>query len=195
MNAHLKLLGTLGLMVAFASLGSGCASVYMSAPAGSKPHALQAAHWNGVWATEDGWCQLRVADAANGRLELSEIKVRDDLPRLETSHYLIREAGNLLFANLQCEEERSGQYIWFRIRRDADHILVWWPDPKKVGQLVRAGKLEGRIDKEDVFLQPLGDEVLQRLITTDPGSILDDKAPGVLRRVFSPRKPAPEGTS
>lgn len=188
----IRLFATATVMAVFVAVTPGCSTVYSSGPVGSKPSVLKFAHWDGVWATDEGAAHIRVEDAATGRLQVTVVDIKDGKPVLETSTYLIREVGGLIVANAQLDPEKPDQYVWVRIRRNDDIVLVWWPDPKKVRDLVQAGKLRGRVDNGDVYLEPDSDNDLLRLITNEPEAVFDSACPAVVRRVFRARGHANE---
>lgn len=183
----IRLFAAATMMAAFVAVTSGCSAVYSSGPVGSKPSLLKPADWDGVWATDEGAAHIRVEDAAAGRLQVNAVDIKDGKPVLETSTYLIREVGDSSVVSTELDRDIPGQYVWVRIRRSDDIVLVWWPDPKKVRDLVQAGKLRGRIDKGDVYLDPNSDNDLLQLITNEPESVFDSAGPVVLRRVFRAR--------
>ena len=166
-------------------LGAGCSGVYVNRPIGEKPHALVAADWEGIWLADGDVAKAKIVDAAAGQLQLVRWEEENGQHRLITSRVFITELGSTLFASLREEGEDTGAkpYVWARIRRDPDQVLVWWPDLKRFGELVRSGKLSGKLDGDNVLLDSPTAAQLTALVSGELGQVFDADTPGLLRRV------------
>jgi hypothetical protein len=164
---------------------AGCNGVYVPRPVGEMPHALVAADWEGTWLADRDVAKVKVLDAARGQLQLLRIDEGKGAPRIATTTVFITEVGADLFASLRNDEETTSAkaYLWGRIRRDNDQILLWWPDVKRFGSLVGTGKLSGTVADGDVLLDPPTAAQLTALVSGDRGPVFDAASPGVLRRI------------
>ncbi len=166
-------------------LATGCSVVSIPRPIGEKPHGLVAADWEGTWIAGRDVAKVKVVDAAAGQLQLAVVEEKDSQPRLVTYTAYITESGKTLFASLRNDEADTAtkSYGWARIRHDPDQVLVWWPDVKRFGELVRAGKLSGKLDGSDVLLDSPTAEQVTALVSGALGPVFADECPAVLRRV------------
>ncbi len=169
-------LGALGL------LGAGCSIVSVPRPAGDQPHALVVTEWEGTWLNGRDPAKVKVADALNGGLQLTVIEEHDGKFALKTIDVSVRESGELLVASLR-DESRPEFYVWALLRRSDDFVLVWIPDGAKFRELVRQGKLKGRIDGDDVHLEVLTAENLRALTSGEYGTPFQKDSPLIFRRV------------
>jgi hypothetical protein len=170
-----------------ALFAAGCAGVYAPKPVGEKPHALAKSDWEGTWIGDhDGVARVSVTDAANGWIKIVSIpdKVFEQSePKLEFVSVQITESGGWLFANVHDEDAKRERYSWGRIKLEGDQVIVWVPDLEKFRALVRDGKLKGRLEGDDVALEPLTPADLKALSSGALGLPLAWDKPYVFRRV------------
>lgn len=80
----------------------------------------------------------------------------------------MRESGEWLFANTE-EEDKGRGYVWGRIKNEDRQIIVWLPDDKSFGQLVKDGVFPGRLDVDDVILDELEPQHLKIVTFAERG--------------------------
>lgn len=166
-------------------LSSGCSAVYVAKPVGIRPHALKPEQWNGVWlGGEDGGAvTVLVTDAANGRLEIGEIKTRDQKLVLETATAFVRESGDTLFINLRPVDASTERYLWARIKIADGQVAIWAPHEARLRARVRSGKLAGQAEeKGDVHLAELAAATVTEF-AQPLSDAFDWETPLMLRRV------------
>ncbi|MEY2880177.1 MAG: hypothetical protein RLZZ15_2557 [Verrucomicrobiota bacterium] len=167
-------------------LGSGCSVVSVPRPVGEKPFALVAAEWEGIWVAKNDIMIIAVTNAAAGELRATTLKGSRREPSLESGAIFVTEVDGTLFASVLNKEDNAVKfpYLWARLRRDTDQILVWFPDAERFAALVRAGKLAGKVDGTDVILEAPTAAQLAALVAGELGPVFDtDASPAVLRRV------------
>lgn len=166
-------------------LGAGCSVVSVPRPVGEKPHVLVAADWEGTWVMGKSIGKVKVVDAAAGRLQLVGLDDEDIKPRLVNHTVFITESGSTLFASLRNDEADAAAkpYVWARVRHEADQVLAWWPDVERFCELVRAGKLPGKVDGSNALLDHLTSAHLAALVSGELGPVFDSDSPAVFRRV------------
>ncbi|MEO6244593.1 MAG: hypothetical protein ABIQ12_04080 [Opitutaceae bacterium] len=173
------------ISAALVLLGTGCSGVYVLRPVGEKPHALVAADWEGTWVMDKAVAKVKVVDAGAGKLQLAGVEEKDGKPTLVIYTVFITESGKTLFASLRNDGQDADTkpYVWARLRHEPDQVLLWWPDVKRFGELVGAGKLSGKLDGSDVLLDSPSAEQVTALISGVLGPVFDAECPAVLRRV------------
>lgn len=176
-------------LAALALFAGGCTAVRVAQPVGEKPLVLDRADWEGTWITEsdEGAVEFKVADAAKGELLLlSIVKDKDGKPTLSTMTILLRESGGWLFGSVVAEDDkdRAKDFLWGRIMRENDQILIWKPDVGKFQELVGQGKLkEVKSEGGDLHLEAFSAADLKALTTGALGVPFEWDRPMVLRRV------------
>lgn len=175
------------LALALAFFGAGCSGVYVLRPVGEKPHALVAADWEGVWVLDNNVTKITIASAAAGQLQMASIgRDAHGQPKLNLGTVFITQSGETLFASLRNEEDDAAKrpYLWARLSRDTDLVLLWFPDRQRFAELVRAGKLAGKVDGDDVLLEAPTAAQLAALVAGEFGPVFEPAdSPQVLRRV------------
>lgn len=162
---------------------SGCSSVFVTKPVGEKTHVLVPADWEGLWLIENDAARAEVIDADGGRLRLSGIEIKDGQPTLVSTTLYVRESAGVLFVSVQTPEVPPGQFLWAQVKRTADHLVVWSPDAKKFAQLVREGKLKGRVaESGDVYLE-LSSADEAALAQDTHGVLYEWRSPWIFRRL------------
>jgi len=142
-----------------------CSVVTSTAPLGDGPHVVRAEDWDGTWLLGNGaTCTVRVVDGEAGVLEA--VVVADENGQLE-SHTLkvhLRDHGDWTFASIQGLIGEDA-YVWSRLYRDDEQVILWAPDAEHFADLVAVGELPGQVqgDGDDVELQPLRAEQLSSL--------------------------------
>jgi hypothetical protein len=174
----------MGLAAATAALlMTGCSGVYVTAPVGDKPHVLNPADWDGTWTMDNEAATIRVSDAAEGKLQVLSVQLDEGPPKVRSYTVFLRESGKTLFASLQTEDIPKGRYLWARVRRSGDYLMLWSPDAEKFGYLVQSGELKGTKECGDVFLAPLAPTEVSGLAAEKYGVVYEWQRPAVLQRL------------
>lgn len=151
----------------------GCNAVISKHAVGEKPATIVAKNWNGNWVTTDGAVTIKVADADKGILKVFWLE--DDKqgnPAMKSAQVELKESGEWLFANAKEEDSsKSRGYLWGRIKNEDRQIIVWQPDDKAFGQLVKDGVFPGRIEGNDVILDELKPQHV-KIITSGERGVL-----------------------
>lgn len=169
----------------------GCGAVYVKAPIGTEPLALNASEWEGEWFSGDeAVISVKVLDREQGILQLSAVDYDPEKrPRLAVETVYLRKWENFLFAAVPTQREGDmPAFFWARLERVADRVIFWLPDRLKIKALVEAGKLPGLIEKDDDVV--LGDlkENHYRILTSEMEGVLYQwNDPGVLVRFIPSR--------
>ena len=158
----------------------GCDLAISKHPLGS-PLAIEESEWEGTWLHGDGALTVRVLDAENGLLEVAWIEEEEELV-LETVEVHLGGFEDWTFASFAGVEDVSG-FLWSRLGREGDEVILWWPRAEALARLVEAGLLPGAVEEGDVTLERLEAEHLAILVSEDRGVLYDWDAPMVFRRL------------
>lgn len=173
------------LRSAFLAMGiallSGCSAVYSVHPVGEQPLALVPEEWEGTWLHQDGTVTLAVTDAANGILEIGWVEKRQGKLAYETYLVQLLKHGEWLFGNVH-DRDKTGHYLWGRVKKDDGQLTLWAPDLAKIKALVEQQVLPGRLsnDGEDVVLDELS---AAHLLVITEGAVLEWGRPLVFLRI------------
>lgn len=166
-------------------LGAGCDYVVSSKPVGESPLVLEESEWKGTWLHGDGPLTVRIAEAQEGRLEVAWIEEKDDALVLESVSAQLRTSGDWIFASftgIDDELDKEG-YLWGRLERDEDRLLLWWPRPERFRRLVEEGLLPGEVDDGDVVLGELGEQHLAIIGSEEHGVLFAWDEPMTFQRL------------
>lgn len=147
---------------------TGCNQVICKRPVGEKPARIVAAEWEGNWIGPDGALAIKVADVDQAILKVVWLEDEAGQPTMKTALVELRESGDWLFASTREEGEDRG-YLWARIKKENCQILLWEPDNQLFAKLVRAGVVPGRMDQNNVILEPLNSEHLNMIKSGEHG--------------------------
>jgi hypothetical protein len=162
---------------------TGCSGVFVAQPIGAKPATLAPGDWEGTWFDGSDACKARVIDSAGGRLQLLNVKIKDNKAELETTELLVRESEGWLFFNLRDDDPAKNRYAWARGKLDGDQLVVWVPDRDAFAALIRSGKLKGHVEDKDVFLDPPTSDDFKALTSGALGVPFEWEKPFVFRRL------------
>jgi hypothetical protein len=173
---------------------TGCTGVFSPQPIGGSPLALAPEEWEGTWTDSQDFLEIRVIDSESGRIEAAWIETRGDGFELERVEVLIRQTGDALFGNAienpdekESAEEAEFRYAFFRIGREGEKIIVWWPSVEAFKAAVEEGTLPGVVTEGgDVVLGDLGPEHLAILAADESAVLFSWKEPGTLFRPGGP---------
>jgi hypothetical protein len=171
-----------------ALFAGGCTPVISPTPVGETPLILKPAEWEGMWVASDGaFVVLTVINATAGQLKAAEVKESDGELKFEMNTLFLREANGRIFVSvLHPHEDKPIGYVWGRLKKDGDTIIVWEPDQAQFSKLVAAGKLKEKSqnnDHHDLVLEALTAENLQALTTGELGVPFNWDNPMVYHRV------------
>jgi hypothetical protein len=164
---------------------SACSPVLVREPIGEAPYPVQREEWEGEWIHEDGLTIIRVADETEGILFLSGLEEKEEEAlRLETLKVTLRQSGGWVFASLRDEtaSAKEDEYVWGRVRKADNLILVWLPDSGKFERLIEEGILPGSTD-DGVLLTDLKKEHYEIITSEAQGVLFEWDEPMILRRV------------
>jgi hypothetical protein len=140
----MRTLTTLALAASLALLGS-CRLVTSKTPMGTKLVALEAAEWDGTWASGfSGPVDLKVNP--DGRLQLVYMNDSNGVLRVEQLTWTILSHGDWTFASAT-HPDLKDEYIWVRIWHEDEQIIAWMPDPETLEKWVLDGTLPGTVDE------------------------------------------------
>jgi len=151
----------------------GCSAVYTQEPFGQAPLDLarERDEWEGTWAHNDGMVSVSVQDASNGVLEIGWIESNSDGMKLLKGEVLLRTVDGALFASLKMKEadeaDSAKGYLWGRMQRRKNTVLVWGPDKAEFERRVEQGALPGATNGSDLVLGPLATNQLSAIARDD----------------------------
>jgi hypothetical protein len=156
---------------------------------GEKEVELTAEEWNGTWLTpEGGVFILAVTDSQQGLLDVTWIDEEKEEPVLGRGKAFVRESSGWLFLSIGEESEdhpAPKKYLWVRLEKNGDVLIVWEPDTKKFARLVNDGLLPGTMDSGNVHLGELEMQHYELITSEQRGVLLKWDQPLVFQRVGS----------
>jgi hypothetical protein len=157
---------TLARSVAFVSLllAGSCSTVHSRQALGTKPHVLDVEDWNGTWLNGcGGTTTIRVLDGRQGILEIDVMSPDKDSVRLVMECQLLEQDGWVLASYR--DPEQPDLFLWARVWRDDEQIIVWLPNAENLSLWIGNGRLPGELNEGgNSILGPLQGEHL-RFIT------------------------------
>lgn len=164
----------------------GCSIVASKAPVGQVPVVVDEKGWNGTWYNPDGtYCVLQVRNEHEGILQLAWIENDKEL-KYQSGEVFIRKSGNVLFVSTKETQEKTGAdvvYVWARIKKERNMILIWLPDEEKFRKLIEAHILPGEIKNGMTILGDLKPEHMKAITSEEKGLLFDWERPLVLIKV------------
>ncbi len=161
---------------------AGCHAVYAPAPVGTEVVALNANDWDGTWLTREGSFQIKVTDAAAGKLELAWQEPKDDGFEPRTLKVQIRQSEGWQFASMPDEGDPS-RFVWGRVKHEDRQILFWGPDAEKFRAAVQDERIPGTIlEGNHIMLGALTDEHMKLITSSDQGLYVNWESPAVFFR-------------
>ena len=152
---------------------SACKPVYTTEPIGERVHSLHPENWDGTWIHSEGSFEVKVIDEERGLLRVAWI---DNAANTV-------ESGLWLFASMKDREKRE-YYLWGRIKKRKDQIILWIPDTPKFARLVKEGLLPGTVQSNgEVILGQLTRDHLKTITSSKEGVLLAWESPVVLFRL------------
>jgi hypothetical protein len=191
----------LGACAALALVG--CEAVYSPEPLGDEVVTLDPAEWQGTWLAPDMVITTTVLDGAAGRLQTAWIERGTAGATLEVVEGTLRATGDWTFANIlddaeaeapadapadaegkapDAEQVTEPRYVWVRVEKGENHLMVWSPNVEQFKVLVGDGRLPGRVTDDGVVLGELTPEQL-RMINDPAANLLNWADPAVFVRI------------
>lgn len=164
---------------------AGCDYVSSEKPFGRAPLRAEPGEWAGTWLNEDGALTVRVIDAAKGHLEVGWIEAGSGGLSLELIEAHLREFEGDAYASITGldEDEEVPGYLWVRLSREGERLVLWLPEAESFARLVEEGVLAGRLEDGGVVLGALDDRQLALVGADDGGELFSWREPMVLLRV------------
>lgn len=180
----------LPLVAGCALLASGGCKVSLSTgPMGLEPVVLNPEEWNGTWTvpSSGGHAVARVRDANQGIIEVGAIQSNEQGLSFKTLTFYLRKGGNWEFLSFEAED-KPGQFVWFRVKRNGNMLIMWPPHWDRIAKLIKENKLPGTIVSENVLrLDELKAEHYALLTAEKEGVMVDWENPSFL--LFNPQAP------
>jgi hypothetical protein len=162
---------------------------------GEKPSNIESekADWQGAWVTQYGALLfVEVIDPSKGILRVGELACDEAAHSLkyETTEVYLGDGPNWRYATPQLKQDKPAErYLWARIQKTGNFVLVWYPDVSTFANLVRDGTLPGFVnDDGDVFLGDLTSDHFE-IIEGKRKDYLFNMDPQVLFRVSDWKPP------
>lgn len=168
------------LFMACIFLLSACSMVYSPKPMGEAPVVLKADSWDGNWIHPEGVIAIKVTDSRKGEMEISFV----DDGAVEKHSILIKKSGDWVFGSLK-EENELPRYLWARLKKEGNQLLVWTPDSDKFKHLIEKKIIPGSLDSDgNIVLGELSSDNIKSIASSEHGVLFDWDEPMVLFRVF-----------
>jgi len=158
-----------------------CGFVYTPQPIGERPSLIETDAWEGTWINEEQFLTINVTDETEGLLQISWIKKDQGQVKLESCKVYLLESGDWIFASIP-DKDNPKLYLWGRIKRVGQQIVVWVPDSEKFQALVEEGKLPGKIEDSTVLLGNLTSAHLKLITSETKGVLFEWDEPIIFRR-------------
>ena len=166
-------------IVVIACLLAGCSAVYSTQPVGVAPASIKPQEWDGTWIHKDGSLTLKVLDSEEGVVQVAWI---ENMKLASHKAYLL-ESGEWMFGNVK-EDENQSQFLWGRIKKRNNQIIIWTPSVSKIAALVKDGSLPGTVDDGgDVMLGNLTANHLTLITSEDKDVLFEWEDPLVVIRI------------
>lgn len=165
----------------------GCAAVYVDAPVGEIPVALDPDEWDGTWIVDGNAVVFKVLDPEGGLIQLGWIESEEE-GELTVGRALLhlREAGERMFATLESDESEEGWHYWALVIRTEENLLVLEPKVDRFRGLVQEGRLPGHVEGEsgsDVYLTGMEPRHLNLILAEPVDALFDLDVLEVLMRL------------
>jgi len=156
-----------------------CSWVTSVVPVGDSPVYLEPEEWEGLWKYDDvidgkltvETLAVYVVDAAGGILEFCNLSVDcTHTPGRAFVRQHTHADSKASFISAKSDqgyfEEDFDDYIWAKYGRLGNALILYLPHAGSFDKLVYRGEMPGKVDGEDVLLEQLSNDQLNR-ITTD----------------------------
>jgi len=158
---------------------SGCTAVYCIKPMGETPVSIEPEDWDGSWMHDDGFINIKVNDAEKGTFEAAWIENK----KLESVNVQLQSCGDWFFGSSLDSAEKQ-RYIWGRIKKEGQQLVIWAPDVDKFKVLVEEKILPGKVDSDgNVSLGELSSEHMKIIASEKKGVLFEWDDPVVLFRI------------
>lgn len=177
---------------------SGCVAVTSQNQLGTKVTKLEPGDWDGVWSNgKDQVFYVKVKDAEKGILRVAAVEYKKDDFKLHSFDAMIKEGDNLKFANILVKDivdkdedelkdlEYADSYFWMLIENKNDNIMLFFPDAKKIEELIAAGTLKGLKKKNAFILQGSSEDLTKFAESSKTGELFYWKEPLPLIKILN----------
>lgn len=158
---------------------SGCSTAYSSKPVGEAPAPIKSEEWEGTWINKEGAISIKVLDSEKGVLNVALVE------RMELVRYQVNllSSGQWMFWNVPAED-RDDRFLWGRISKDGNQIIIWSPSVSRIAAHVKDGSLPGSVDDGgNVTIGNLAAEHYKVIKSTDQDVLFDWENPTVFLRL------------
>ena len=164
---------------------AGCNVVYSTKPMGEKAVSISTEEWKGTWIHSDGALTVTVIDSVRGILKVAWVETEGKELMFELSEAYLGESGAWLFVSVPDNDNPDKtQFLWGRVKKDDNQVIIWWPDVSEFKVLVENGALPGIAESDgNVVLGDLTSEHLKLITSSAKGALLDWEKPFVLIRL------------
>jgi hypothetical protein len=117
-----------------------------------------------------------------GLLEIAWVEEGDTGFKLESYQAHLMKCGEWMFCSLKSQD--SELYLWGRLKRNDNQLVIWFPDTARIRALVEAGSLPGKVDEDkNVTLGMLTASQLGLITSDDDVPLMEWEEPLVLVRM------------
>jgi len=165
----MKLKSVLVLIPVIIFLAS-CESVMTTQPMGETVVQLSPEQWQGTWLHQEGGLGITtVLDKDNGLLQASWIERQEDGVKMELIKGTVRATGDMTFFVAE-DENQKGLFLWARVKKGDNYLIMWSPNVEQFKILVGDGKLPGKVTEGGVVLDEIKPETIEMI--DDPSNNL-----------------------
>jgi|ERR1700677_3764102 len=126
----------------------GCEATVSKKPVGERGAELKPDDWNGRWVGGDGTIlETKIKDAKLGLVELTPVKPKAKPGEPKEIDLVVRTLGTHTIVNLK-QKPTDEAYDFGRVSVDNTHLVGFAPNTPMFIELIKEGKLTGRIEKD-----------------------------------------------
>ena len=187
----------IGLLFIAAIAISGCTSVTSVNQLGAKPVKLDSAEWDGTWSNgKDHVFFIKVKDPEKGILRVACVEHKKGDFQIYKFNATVKQGKNLKFCNIQVKDvvpkeedelkdkEYADSYYWMLIENKNNHIMIFFPNAERIGELIKEGKIKGAKKKSALILQGTSEEITKFVESQKNGGLYYWKEPMPLRKII-----------
>ncbi len=166
-------------MIMLVSVLVGCSAVYSTKPVGLEPAPIESGDWKGTWVFGNSAVEVDVIDADKGLLRVAWIK---DM-KLKFIDVHLQTSDDWMFGSTK-EDPEDKNFVWGRIKREDNQLIIWNPSVSKFKKMVEDGILPGVVDNTgNVVLGELTSDHISLIASEGNGVLFDWEDPDVFRRL------------
>jgi hypothetical protein len=142
---------------------------------GEKEVGISGKGWEGTWVDSDGTVAVvNVLEGDRGLIRVAGLDEAEGQLALNQSNVYLRSSSGWLFGSIEKDREdplSPDRYLWCRIKKEGDLIVIWAPNEELFRRLVDEGALPGKTYDRGVELGNL-ETRHYRLITSEERGVL-----------------------